>query len=207
MKKTALTIAGSDCSGGAGVQADIKTMEANGVYAMSVISVLTAQNTLGVQKLFPVSAECITAQIDSVFADIFPDAVKIGMPGTTELIQIIAERLRHYQAKHIVVDPVMLSSSGSTLVDEKAAEMMKKELWIQYTDKQSYLQDEQNLFRMLAKSEGEDQVVIFCKAERAVKRLPKNANIQVEPGILSRLTNYLGESSVKVIEKPIESVH
>ena len=123
MKKTALTIAGSDCSGGAGVQADIKTMEANGVYAMSVISVLTAQNTLGVQKLFPVSAECITAQIDSVFADIFPDAVKIGMPGTTELIQIIAERLRHYQAKHIVVDPVMLSSSGSTLVDEKAAEM------------------------------------------------------------------------------------
>ena len=129
MKKTALTIAGSDCSGGAGVQADIKTMEANGVYAMSVISVLTAQNTLGVQKLFPVSAECITAQIDSVFADIFPDAVKIGMPGTTELIQIIAERLRHYQAKHIVVDPVMLSSSGSTLVDEKAAEMMKKELF------------------------------------------------------------------------------
>ena len=124
MKKTALTIAGSDCSGGAGVQADIKTMEANGVYAMSVISVLTAQNTLGVQKLFPVSAECITAQIDSVFADIFPDAVKIGMPGTTELIQIIAERLRHYQAKHIVVDPVMLSSSGSTLVDEKAAEMI-----------------------------------------------------------------------------------
>lgn len=129
MKKTALTIAGSDCSGGAGVQADIKTMEANGVYAMSVISVLTAQNTLGVQKLFPVSAECITAQIDSVFADIFPDAVKIGMPGTTELIQIIAERLRHYQAKHIVVDPVMLSSSGSTLVDEKEAEMMKKELF------------------------------------------------------------------------------
>lgn len=129
MKKTALTIAGSDCSGGAGVQADIKTMEANGVYAMSVISVLTAQNTLGVQKLFPVSAECITAQIDSVFADIFPDAVKIGMPGTTELIQIIAERLRHYQAKHIVVDPVMLSSSGNTLVDEKAVEMMKNELF------------------------------------------------------------------------------
>lgn len=129
MKKTALTIAGSDCSGGAGVQTDIKTMEANGVYAMSVISVLTAQNTLGVQKLFPVSAECITAQIDSVFADIFPDAVKIGMPGTTELIQIIAERLRHYQAKHIVLDPVMLSSSGNTLVDEKAVEMMKNELF------------------------------------------------------------------------------
>ena len=85
--------------------------------------------------------------------------------------------------------------------------MTKKELWIQYADKQSYLQDEQNLFRMLAESEGEDQVVIFCKAERAVKRLPKNANIQVEPGILSRLTNYLGESCVKVIEKPIESVH
>lgn len=96
--------------------------------------------------------------------------------------------------------------NASKLICEEVIpfEMMKKELWIQYTDKQSYLQDEQNLFRMLAKSEGEDQVVIFCKAERAVKRLPKNANIQVEPGILSRLTNYFGEDCVKVIEKPIE---
>ena len=96
--------------------------------------------------------------------------------------------------------------NASKLICEEVIpfEMMKKELWIQYTDKQSYLQDEQNLFRMLAESEGEDQVVIFCKAERAVKRLPKNANIQVEPGILSRLTNYFGEDCVKVIEKPIE---
>ena len=96
--------------------------------------------------------------------------------------------------------------NASKLICEEVIpfEMMKKELWIQYTDKQSYLQDEQNLFRMLAESEGEDQVVIFCKAERAVKRLPKNVNIQVEPGILSRLTNYFGEDCVKVIEKPIE---
>ena len=96
--------------------------------------------------------------------------------------------------------------NASKLICEEVIpfEMTKKELWIQYTDKQSYLQDEQNLFRMLAESEGEDQVVIFCKAERAVKRLPKNANIQVEPGILSRLTNYFGEDCVKVIEKPIE---
>ena len=96
--------------------------------------------------------------------------------------------------------------NASKLICEEVIpfEMMKKELWIQYTDKQSYLQDEQNLFRMLAESEGEDQVVIFCKAERAVKRLPKNANIQGEPGILSRLTNYFGEDCVKVIEKPIE---
>ena len=96
--------------------------------------------------------------------------------------------------------------NASKLICEEVIpfEMMKKELWIQYTDKQSYLLDEQNLFRMLAESEGEDQVVIFCKAERAVKRLPKNANIQVEPGILSRLTNYFGEDCVKVIEKPIE---
>ena len=96
--------------------------------------------------------------------------------------------------------------NASKLICEEVIpfEMTKKELWIRYTDKQSYLQDEQNLFRMLAESEGEDQVVIFCKAERAVKRLPKNANIQVEPGILSRLTNYFGEDCVKVIEKPIE---
>ena len=96
--------------------------------------------------------------------------------------------------------------NASKLICEEVIpfDMTKKELWIQYTDKQSYLQDEQNLFRMLAESEGEDQVVIFCKAERAVKRLPKNANIQVEPGILSRLTNYFGEDCVKVIEKPIE---
>ena len=96
--------------------------------------------------------------------------------------------------------------NASKLICEEVIpfEMTKKELWLQYTDKQSYLQDEQNLFRMLAESEGEDQVVIFCKAERAVKRLPKNANIQVEPGILSRLTNYFGEDCVKVIEKPIE---
>ena len=96
--------------------------------------------------------------------------------------------------------------NASKLICEEVIpfDMTKKELWIQYADKQSYLQDEQNLFRMLAESEGEDQVVIFCKAERAVKRLPKNANIQVEPGILSRLTNYFGEDCVKVIEKPIE---
>ena len=96
--------------------------------------------------------------------------------------------------------------NASKLICEEVIpfEMTKKELWIQYADKQSYLQDEQNLFRMLAESEGEDQVVIFCKAERAVKRLPKNVNIQVEPGILSRLTNYFGEDCVKVIEKPIE---
>ena len=96
--------------------------------------------------------------------------------------------------------------NASKLICEEVIpfDMTKKELWIQYADKQSYLQDEQNLFRMLAESEGEDQVVIFCKAERAVKRLPKNVNIQVEPGILSRLTNYFGEDCVKVIEKPIE---
>ena len=96
--------------------------------------------------------------------------------------------------------------NASKLICEEVIpfEMTKKELWIQYADKQSYLLDEQNLFRMLAESEGEDQVVIFCKAERAVKRLPKNTNIQVEPGILSRLTNYFGEDCIKVIEKPIE---
>ena len=83
-------------------------------------------------------------------------------------------------------------------------EQTKRELWIQYADKESFLKDEQNLNQMIGASEGNDEVVIFCKAERAVKRLPKNRNIQIEPGILSRLTNYYGEADVKVVEKSIE---
>ena len=111
--KTALTIAGSDSSGGAGIQADIKTMTANGVYAMSAITALTAQNTTGVTGIFEAAPEFLAQEIDAIFTDIYPDAVKIGMVSSAELIGVIAEKLHTYGAKHIVVDPVMVATSGS----------------------------------------------------------------------------------------------
>ena len=127
--KTALTIAGSDSSGGAGVQSDIKTMSANGVYAMSAITALTAQNTTGVRSIFSVTADFLRQQLDAVFEDIFPDAVKIGMVADAELIEVIAERLEHYNAKNIVLDPVMVSTSGSRLMSENAVCTLRERLF------------------------------------------------------------------------------
>ena len=127
--KTALTIAGSDSSGGAGIQADIKTMITNGVYAMSAITALTAQNTTGVSGIFDVTPEFLAAQLDAVFTDIFPDAVKIGMVSSPALIEVISERLRFYQAKHIVVDPVLVATSGSALASGGVPDLMKKLLF------------------------------------------------------------------------------
>ena len=108
MMKTALTIAGSDSSGGAGIQADLKTMIANGVYGMSAITALTAQNTTGVQGIFEVTPEFVEQEIDSVFTDIRPDAVKIGMVSSAGLIKSIAKKLHEHKAENIVVDPVMV---------------------------------------------------------------------------------------------------
>ena len=126
--KTALTIAGSDCSGGAGIQADIKTMTMNGVYAMSVITALTAQNTTGVTGIMEVSPDFLKMQIDAVFTDIFPDAVKIGMVSSPALIEVIAERLTFYKAKNIVVDPVMVATSGAKLITDDAIDVLIKKL-------------------------------------------------------------------------------
>ena len=120
--KTALTIAGSDSSGGAGIQADIKTMTMNGVFAMSAITALTAQNTTGVSAIEEASPEFLRRQLDAVFEDIYPDAVKIGMVSSSELIRVIADRLRHYDAKNIVVDPVMVATSGSALMKTDAVQ-------------------------------------------------------------------------------------
>ena len=126
--KKALTIAGSDSCGGAGIQADIKTMTMNGVYAMSAVTALTAQNTTGVTGIMEASPQFLEQQIDAVFEDIFPDAVKIGMVSSTDLIKVIGEKLRHYEAKNIVVDPVMVATSGSRLIAEEAVETLEKEL-------------------------------------------------------------------------------
>ena len=126
--KTALTIAGSDSSGGAGIQADIKTMTANGVFAMSAVTALTAQNTTGVQGIFEVPAEFLAMQMDSVFTDIRPDAVKIGMVSSVGLIETIAERLTFYGAENIVVDPVMVATSGSKLLRDDAVDTLNAKL-------------------------------------------------------------------------------
>ena len=127
-KKTALTIAGSDCSGGAGIQADLKTMTMNGVYAMSAITALTAQNTTGVRGIQESTPDFLKQQLDAVFEDIYPDAVKIGMMASTELIRVIADRLRYYGAKNVVVDPVMVATSGAALMKTDAVETLIAEL-------------------------------------------------------------------------------
>ncbi|MBR1738770.1 MAG: bifunctional hydroxymethylpyrimidine kinase/phosphomethylpyrimidine kinase [Ruminococcus sp.] len=126
--RTALTIAGSDSSGGAGIQADIKTMTANGVYAMSAVTALTAQNTAGVSGIMESTPEFLSLQLDSIFSDIFPDAVKIGMVSSCGLIKVIAGKLREYKARNIVLDPVMVATSGSKLISDEATETLTQEL-------------------------------------------------------------------------------
>lgn len=127
-KKTTLTIAGSDCSGGAGIQADLKTMTMNGVYGMSVLTALTAQNTTGVRSVMEVTPEFLKDQLDAVFEDIRPDAIKIGMVASGTLIDVIAERLVYYKAENIVVDPVMVATSGSKLMATEALAVLKETL-------------------------------------------------------------------------------
>ena len=126
--RTALSIAGSDSSGGAGIQADMKTMSAHGVYAMTAITALTAQNTTGVTGIFEVTPEFLSDQLDAVFTDIFPDAVKIGMVSSAALIRVIAQKLTDYKARHIVVDPVMVATSGSKLIQDEAIDTLKNAL-------------------------------------------------------------------------------
>ncbi len=127
MKKL-LTIAGSDSSGGAGIQADLKTFMAHKTYGMSVITSVTAQNTMGVTGIVDLSPEFVGKQIDAVFSDIYPDAVKIGMVSDENIIEIIAEKLKEYNGKNIVLDPVMVSTSGSTLMKSTATETLIQEL-------------------------------------------------------------------------------
>ncbi len=127
--KTALTIAGSDSIGGAGIQADIKTMTMNGVYAMSVITALTSQNTMGVKSIFEISTDFLEDQLDAVFEDVFPDAIKIGMVYSSEVVETVSGRLKKYGAKNIVVDPVMVSTSGARLIDDKAVETLADKLF------------------------------------------------------------------------------
>ena len=129
--KTAVTIAGSDSSGGAGIQADIKTMIANGVYAMSAITALTAQNTTGVTGIMEVTPEFLGEELDNIFTDIYPDAVKIGMVSSSALIEKIADKLQEYQAENIVVDPVMVATTGAELTERTTVDAMRGQLFAQ----------------------------------------------------------------------------
>jgi len=126
--KTALTIAGSDSCGGAGIQADIKTMTVNGVYAMSAVTALTAQNTTGVKDIMEVSSSFLKEQLECIFTDIYPDSVKIGMIASKELIKTVKDALIKHKAKNIVLDPVMVATSGAKLISDDAIDTLKKEL-------------------------------------------------------------------------------
>ncbi|MCI9332841.1 MAG: bifunctional hydroxymethylpyrimidine kinase/phosphomethylpyrimidine kinase [Oscillibacter sp.] len=126
--KTALTIAGTDPSGGAGIQADIKTMTANGVFALAAVTALVAQNTTGVKGVQESTPDFLAEQLDCVFTDIFPDAVKTGMVSSVPLIEVIADKLQQYRVKNLVVDPVMVSTSGDRLISEDALDALKSRL-------------------------------------------------------------------------------
>lgn len=126
--KVTLTIAGSDSSGGAGIQADLKTMCMNGVYGESVITAFTAQNTTGVRAVLDSTPDFLEAQLDAVFEDIYPDSIKIGMVSQSALIHVIATKLQFYHAKNIVLDPVMVATSGAKLISDEAIDTLKKEL-------------------------------------------------------------------------------
>ena len=126
--KSVLTIAGSDSSGGAGIQADIKTIAAHGLFAQSVITALTAQNTTGVYGVHDVPPDFVAQQIDVVFDDIRPDAVKIGMVSSSEIVGAIAEALVRNKAANIVVDPVMVATSGSELASSDAVVALREKL-------------------------------------------------------------------------------
>lgn len=128
MKKV-LSIAGSDCSGGAGIQADIKTIIVHKMYAMSVVTAITAQNTTGVFFVTESSPELVSEQLDAVFTDIYPDSIKIGMVSNTEIIKVIANKLEYYKAKNIVLDPVMVSTSGCKLISDDAIQSIKDYLF------------------------------------------------------------------------------
>lgn len=170
MKKV-LTIAGSDSSGGAGIQADIKTITVHKMYAMSAITALTAQNTTGVSGIYEVSGEFVAKQLDSIFTDIFPDSVKIGMVSSAEIIEAIADRLAHYNAKNIVVDPVMVATSGSRLMQNDATAALAEKLFPLAAVITPNLDEAQVLCGFDIKSEAEMETAartIYEKCGRAV---------------------------------------
>lgn len=174
MKKrynTVLTIAGSDSGGGAGIQADIKTISALGCYAASAITAITVQNTLGVQAVHPVPLDILRGQIDAVLSDIGADAIKIGMLHSSEVVNLVAEMIEKYQIRNIVLDPVMVSTSGHRLIEEDAVEVIKTRLM--------------PLARVITPNVPEAEILAGCKIagedefEAIARRLSDNGNVSV----------------------------
>ena len=168
---TVLTIAGSDSSGGAGIQADIKTISAMGCYAASAITAITVQNTLGVQAVHPVPLDILRGQIDAVLSDIGADAIKIGMLHSSEVVNLVAEMIEKYQIRNIVLDPVMVSTSGHRLIEEDAVEVIKTRLM--------------PLARVITPNVPEAEILAGCKIagedefEAIARRLSDNGNVSV----------------------------
>lgn len=123
-----LTIAGSDSGGGAGIQADIKAISATGSYACTAITAITSQNTLGVSAIFPIPVEHLAHQLDAVFADLNVVAVKVGMLADANIIKVVADKIRHYRPQYLVVDPVMVATSGDLLLEQEAISTLKSDL-------------------------------------------------------------------------------
>ena len=174
MKKrynTVLTIAGSDSGGGAGIQADIKTISAMGCYAASAITAITVQNTLGVQAVHPVPLDILRGQIDAVLSDIGADAIKIGMLHSSEVVNLVAEMIEKYQIRNIVLDPVMVYTSGHRLIEEDAVEVIKTRLM--------------PLARVITPNVPEAEILADCKIageyefEAIARRLSDNGNVSV----------------------------
>lgn len=177
--KTVLTIAGSDSGGGAGIQADIKTIMANGCYAMSAITALTAQNTMGVTGIQETTPEMLALQLDAVFTDIRPDVIKIGMVASEKLIRVIADKLKEYQAEHVVVDTVMVSTSGHRLIDEDAigalkecllpiAEVITPNIPEAEVLAGMMIRDEQDMVRAAEKISGVYGCAVLCKGGHSI---------------------------------------
>ena len=174
MKKrynTVLTIAGSDSGGGAGIQADIKAISAMGCYAASAITAITVQNTLGVQAVHPVPLDILRGQIDAVLSDIGADAVKIGMLHSSEVVILVAEMIEKYGITNVVLDPVMVSTSGHRLIEEDAVEVIKSRLL--------------PLARVITPNVPEAEILAGCKIagedefEAIARRLSDNGNVSV----------------------------
>lgn len=173
-----LTIAGSDSSGGAGIQADIKTISATGSYAASVITVVTAQNTLGVQAIFDVSAEFVALQIQSVLDDIDVKAIKIGMLHNKEIILAVTDILSKYAVKHVVIDPVMLSKNGCALLDENVIELLQQQLFPLATLITPNLPEAEKLLGItITNSEEQEQAAITLGKQSQVNVLVKGGHL------------------------------
>jgi hydroxymethylpyrimidine/phosphomethylpyrimidine kinase len=151
---TVLTIAGSDPIGETGIQSDLKTISAFGLYGMSVITALTAQNTQGIQSVNPVAPEIVAAQLDSIFSDVMPDCVKIGMLAEEEIVEVVAEKLRQYQPKLVVLDPVMVSARGQELLSEAGRRLMVEKLFPMVTVLTPNLPEVKELMKMADEKKG-----------------------------------------------------